>query len=340
MRPAPCAFCQRVNPADSKFCNACGAPLPLVPCARCGAVNDPAATACYQCAAPLREAGAGVRLSAVEAPGAAGASAPAVEPRTAPIAQGPPGADGVDRDAQLFSTLQELERLLASSNPGVARGGLDGKSPGAATRDDDQGAVVTPSVDARLSYPAPAVASPTVRAAPRIVSRRRPAVVVGMVILAVLAAGGYYASRERPVPDVPAARGAVTDGGSPAATGGPVEQPASASGPAPATSTSALAVAPAPQGVAAIRPGTAAPGDARSPAAAPPAGSPGPAAAPGRPGAEAAVRPELAAPAAAARPRRADAGPGIIERPPRVGPCTDAVAALGLCAPESIQRRE
>ena len=46
-------------------------------------------------------------------------------------------------------------------------------------------------------------------------------------------------------------------------------------------------------------------------------------------------------PAVVARPRSADAGRGILERQPaRVAPCTEAVAALGLCAPEAIQRRD
>jgi hypothetical protein len=44
-----CPFCEQVNPADAKFCNACGGALHLVPCARCGAVNDVTASTCYQC---------------------------------------------------------------------------------------------------------------------------------------------------------------------------------------------------------------------------------------------------------------------------------------------------
>ena len=49
MFPNSCPFCEQVNPADSKFCNACGGALHLVPCPRCGAVNDVTATTCYQC---------------------------------------------------------------------------------------------------------------------------------------------------------------------------------------------------------------------------------------------------------------------------------------------------
>lgn len=48
-----CPFCEHGNPADSKFCNACGGALHLVPCPRCGAVSDVTATSCYQCRGQL-----------------------------------------------------------------------------------------------------------------------------------------------------------------------------------------------------------------------------------------------------------------------------------------------
>jgi hypothetical protein len=44
-----CPFCEHDNPSDSKFCNACGAPVNLVPCPKCGAVNDVKASSCYEC---------------------------------------------------------------------------------------------------------------------------------------------------------------------------------------------------------------------------------------------------------------------------------------------------
>ncbi len=350
-QPAPCAFCQHVNPADSKFCNACGAPLPLVPCARCGAVNDPGATACYQCGAPLHEAGGVARPAADEASGATGFTARTAEGGGEPRAQPSPGAEGLDGDAKV---VQELQRLLAGSDSDVAAGPPEGNSLGIAKPDADLRTSVTRLTDARRSYPAPAVASPTTRSAPRILPHRRTALIVATLVLAVLAAGGYYAYRERPVPDVPAASGAVKDAASPAATGALVDPPVGAGGAAPLASTPALAITPraaaddqpvAPaseSGVAAVRPGTTVPGDAPSPATTSPARSPGTATSPRRPGAEARDPSEGAAavPAAVARPRSAAAAPGIIEAPPRVGPCTEAVAALGLCAPEAVQRRE
>jgi len=44
-----CPYCEHGNPADAKFCSACGGALHLVPCPRCGAVSDVTATVCYQC---------------------------------------------------------------------------------------------------------------------------------------------------------------------------------------------------------------------------------------------------------------------------------------------------
>lgn len=48
-----CPFCERENPEDAKFCNACGSPLHLKPCQQCGAVDDVRAQACYKCGAPF-----------------------------------------------------------------------------------------------------------------------------------------------------------------------------------------------------------------------------------------------------------------------------------------------
>ena len=53
MSPSICPFCERTNPADAKFCNACGGALHLVPCPGCGAVSDVSAITCYQCQAQL-----------------------------------------------------------------------------------------------------------------------------------------------------------------------------------------------------------------------------------------------------------------------------------------------
>jgi len=360
MRSAACPFCEYINSPDSKFCDACGTPLQLVPCARCGAVNHPTATSCHQCAAALpedRPDGLARSSSATEAADAAGSGARTTRGTTRPITQPSLGAAGLDRDARLSAALQELKRLLADSDSGAVAGRPDGKSLGTHAANADVRRAVSSLADALRSYPASAIAgSPAIRVGPRIVPRRGLAVIVGTVVFAVLAAAGYYAYRERPVPQVPRASGVVKDSGSPAAAGALVNPSVSGSDGVPSASTPTRAVmppvaadarpiAPAREGSAtAIRSGTAPPGDARSPATAPFARSSGGTTTRAqRPDAQARDSSEAATPVptGAARPRPADAAPGILERqPPRVGPCTDAIAALGLCAPEAIQRRE
>jgi hypothetical protein len=53
MHSIKCGFCRHDNPPDSKFCNACGAPLTAAPCPHCGAPNDATATTCQHCGASL-----------------------------------------------------------------------------------------------------------------------------------------------------------------------------------------------------------------------------------------------------------------------------------------------
>lgn len=66
-----CRYCEHANPADAKFCGACGGELHLPPhltsCPHCGAVNSANATACIWCHRPFpeRKAGAPVPSSPV-----------------------------------------------------------------------------------------------------------------------------------------------------------------------------------------------------------------------------------------------------------------------------------
>src|SRR5262245_58204908 len=139
--PHQCPFCERVNPSDAKFCNACGAPLHLLPCPECGAVNDAAATACHQCAAPLHGVGQGAPASSpVPQPTRGGGAAVAAAPTADP--------DALDRDAKVFATLQELRELLAQTEAATARGNPE----------SDAAKAVPLHPDAAPSYPAPAVA--------------------------------------------------------------------------------------------------------------------------------------------------------------------------------------
>ena len=119
---------------------------------------------------------------------------------------------------------------------------------------------------------------------------------------------------------------------------------------APASPTPAAVVAPAVAPSAApvstvppVRPGTAIPGDASRPETGPPARSTAATADQRRSGTEAKDSSSgvaAAAPAAVPRPRTSEAAAGFELQQPRVGPCTEAVAALGLCKREPTQRRE
>src|SRR5438309_12077022 len=52
-----CQYCEQGNPAEARFCNACGGALHLPPhlasCPRCGTVNPVASTVCCWCRAQL-----------------------------------------------------------------------------------------------------------------------------------------------------------------------------------------------------------------------------------------------------------------------------------------------
>jgi ribosomal protein L40E len=92
-----CSFCDHENPADAKFCNACGSSLHLQLCKHCGAIDNAAATVCYKCGTSfslsLAEA-AKMRRDAAPAEGAA----PAETPPQPPFGEYafPPGADDAE----------------------------------------------------------------------------------------------------------------------------------------------------------------------------------------------------------------------------------------------------
>lgn len=48
-----CSFCKHGNPADAKFCNACGSSLALQLCEACGAIDNVSATICHKCGHPF-----------------------------------------------------------------------------------------------------------------------------------------------------------------------------------------------------------------------------------------------------------------------------------------------
>jgi hypothetical protein len=84
MSLSACPFCSHGNPADAKFCSACGGQVNLVPCPHCAAVNDIVATTCYHCKRPLRG-----RANVVPdaAPGVAPVSVPLAAPASRPVSR-------------------------------------------------------------------------------------------------------------------------------------------------------------------------------------------------------------------------------------------------------------
>jgi Double zinc ribbon len=56
MTSSTCCFCAHLNPAGAKFCNECASPLHLKPCRACDAVNARDAQACYRCGAAMQAA--------------------------------------------------------------------------------------------------------------------------------------------------------------------------------------------------------------------------------------------------------------------------------------------
>lgn len=48
-----CSFCNRSNPVDAKFCNACGSSLHLQLCKHCGAIDNISSKSCYKCGTPF-----------------------------------------------------------------------------------------------------------------------------------------------------------------------------------------------------------------------------------------------------------------------------------------------
>ena len=373
MRAAECSFCQHTNPPDAKFCNSCGAPLYLVPCPHCGALNEITASACHQCARTLQgrtdlavPPPPRVRKSAGAGSGASAAGTPDASPR-------PLTSEELDSGVQTFATLQRLRQLLDQSdsdattvNPALGirnlqrlRQLLDQSDSDATTVNPAlgipnppaprgaHGAAEDDSAGPRR-FPVSAVTEPSApRAEPRAAHRGRLAVMIGAVALGVFAASAYYAYRSvadtRAVPIADKAG----DAGAPVATGIVVEPPVLA---APASPTPAAVVAPAVAPSAApastvppVRPGTAIPGEAGRPETGPPARSTAATADQHRSGTEAKDSSSgvaAAAPAAVPRPRTSEAAAGFELQQPRVGPCTEAVAALGLCKREPTQGRE
>ena len=115
MDPIKCAFCQHGNPVNSRFCNACGAPLGAQRCAQCGAVSV-TATTCQACGA-LRENSEPDDFFLPLPPDVPGGPRAVVQPTVAaePLGHGAPQADELVTAAGPASA-QATPRLLSAES--------------------------------------------------------------------------------------------------------------------------------------------------------------------------------------------------------------------------------
>jgi hypothetical protein len=174
-----------------------------------------------------------------------------------------PAADAPETDGDLLARLQEIRRVLGSTDIDQPGARSDADRPGS-TAESPPAQVGIPTVPAVATAPAmpaaPAVpaaqavqlstderfdlGSPFPESGVRVVRRWRPTVIVGVVLLAVAAAVWYGVNRERPAPVKPASSGVVTDrAGAPPAPR-PIEPPADK--PAAPVTAVAPVTAPAP----------------------------------------------------------------------------------------------
>jgi hypothetical protein len=358
MAPTECPLCKNEAPARSRFCNCCGTPLGLDPCAHCGAINGAGALACFNCGGELsaRTPSADALLTrAVESSGATVAAA-----QTEPIATHPPdhssflfekvdrGSDGMatldgDREAVVDVIHVDADETMkmeaiseAISEARFEPDGLVSEAPHHSGWGPGEPEPPIPEALLAAAVPLPTesfaagaalepVDASAPSAAPRSPRRSRMPLLVGGAIAAALALALYRVlsppSFIEPSPPPLASRetGALENPnetrGAGQADGGGIDAKAAALIASPAVAPSAEVAV---QTVPAVAQNAVADGVQPGPAA-----SQAPA-----PKAEIAARPKAINPAPAA-PRS----------PASLGPCTEAVAALGLCSTEPTQRR-
>jgi hypothetical protein len=354
--------------------------LHLAPCPRCGAMNGLDAKDCYKCGASLtgRWADAlAARSPVARAMGSSGSAALATGGGSEPVAHQSSGSDAPDRVADTVANeqnmLRELRRLMTTPVSGAAAMASERAGLSSQVGSVEPNSAVGSPADASPPRPASAVAAArALPAIPRTAPRgRRSGAIVGTMVLGVLAVVGYYAYRQHSVVDaaqVPSASGETTGREEPVGGGsivnreaGPARGVSNASTSGPVDTPAASNTRPLPTGpersVAAIREDEAVAGDARRSRSDMKEASPGDGTGPAKSPSAAATRgaedqrrtgrgpersPDAAAAAAVPIPRSQTPGAGtwIEPPPPRLGPCTEAIAALGLCAPEPTQRRE
>jgi len=305
-----CPICEHENPAASRFCNACGAPLHLGPCPHCEAMNDLADTHCYKCGDVL----AGGLFAACE---------------TTPAAHQSSKGDSSDTIA-MVSTIGGLESPIDSAPSTAATPLAIHAAPAAPRR---AYAIVATAVAAIVAV----VAFYALRQQAPVDASQRSAASIEASGRVGPAGGGTIVNAEADgVRPVPIASSTVPAGTVPATN---ARLAASDSAPGSTTTRKNAAVAPeAPRDGSDLK--EASPGGDTAPAKSAPEAVVRSAQSPQRAASGPRLSPDGAAALLVPRPASPGAG-GRIEPPPaRVGDCTEAVAALGLCQPAPTQRSE
>jgi hypothetical protein len=367
---ATCPVCEHANPADSRFCNACGAPLYLAPCPRCGSMNNRTATECHDCGATLPSRSTGTLVSPPLAVSPSDETDDAsLNPEHADEPIAPRALDGDaprplgDAVANPQEALRELRRLMAAPVSNATATGIERHGALMGTGEPD-GGVDHQTVSPRPRPPTDIPGKQVPAIAPAASThRRRTAWIAVAIVLAIAALAGSLAYRSQPSTDAaksPAATAETTGRGGP--TGGgtivnvesepvrtaPVAAPSDTAG-APSGGANVRGPSPVPEkAVATTGTAGAAPPDAKGAgsddAAAPAKARPAPRVAESQRSAGRAPQRSsepTAAEAALVPPRPTTGTATGIEPPaPRLGPCTEAMAALGLCVQEPVQRRE
>lgn len=299
-----CVACDHTNPPDSRFCGKCGAPLQVRFCRLCRTANDAVSRYCQSCGTELPELAA-PETAPPPAPGPATIPPLVIATPGRPVADAMPAAAAAKTITSAFSG----DEARGKTNPEAGVPPMDGLAAQPAGRNGAQPAIeVLPPRPARAT-PILVDSAVTTVTLPAVIDDAPPgrtwrapvaALVVGVAVIGVaLGALAYKAWRPGaadPAPDRAAAP-AVPPPAAPAAPAWPADAAAAAPAQAPPPQPTAQPVAP-------------------------PAASANKTAA--RERREAAPRTSGRAAAVAAAP----SSPALRE-------CTPAVAALGLCTPES-----
>jgi hypothetical protein len=349
-----CPHCEHVNPPSSKYCTACGVRLHALLCPQCGAINDATAPHCRKCTAGFLDSGTD---DLAPQPAAEGGTGP--PGRTSVPALGPGHVDGAAQETQ--ADVEPSAYVVQFEPDGTVNIGCWSEPPS----EIDAGTGVAEPRSSELApmvlgapYPATqavrgltprdgnsaaiaASAVTSVPAAPLKALEPRPMIVAGLAITAGVAVASFYLFRQETavrltsIPIAGTEADVRYDRSEPTAL---LRRDTDVVSEAAATSTLKFAETRALPAVAA-RP-AASPQSSMAdlvqdtPVAGLPANKPRGHRV-GSPSAEAAA----AVAAALARPRSGTAAAATPLQPPQLGPCTDGVAALGLCSPEPSPRR-